>query len=636
MINKRRILSVVIGILILISRYSFAAEESKAVDFEEKHQDKSFIFLLYSVDVKVNEDWSYVTKVHKIAKVLKEEAKNLGEIPIYYQNGREIVNSFEAFTITPDNSRHKYSKVQDLNLYAGYPMYSDSMVKVLTLPEVTIGSILEHEFSISSKGLPIKNAFWYLENVDSSVPMKELRFSITMPKSLNIEYKEFGLSRKPEITKTESDVTYSWVINDVGSKEEDEDYLPPPTPESFTETIEFSSISSWENISSWYFSLINKNLILNPEIEKTVERLTKGKITIKDKTRAMLEYLQENFRYVSMSFGDNALEPHPTDEVFKNKYGDCKDMSLLCMAMLRAAGVDSRICLFNTEYSISDPQYDLPIPPLFNHVILLVKDEKEGDFYIDPLLNGYDIEEYPISYQGAYVFIIADDGGKFSKFPIFDEKRNYTSNKRTVTIGEDGSALIEAEALWDLDFSIEQRYKINAMDKKEKEKFYEALDAYMATDGQMIKRDIIGLDQKYGSMKPYNEIKLNNAYPITDGLLIIDISGFEREKDFTEKERKNPIFYPINSIDEEITTYKIPKGYSVSYLPPNLNLNNGFYFITREYVKAAPDEIKVTGITRCKRVEVSNKEYDKVRDFFDKLPNKTQQRIIIKKDGNVQ
>ena len=71
---KRRILSILIVIGILLMHSSlFAAEDTKALTFDEKHKDGQFIFLVHDVDIKVNEDWSYVTRVHKKIKILKEE-----------------------------------------------------------------------------------------------------------------------------------------------------------------------------------------------------------------------------------------------------------------------------------------------------------------------------------------------------------------------------------------------------------------------------------------------------------------------------------------------------------------------------------------------------------------------------------
>ena len=615
---------------ISVNSFLFAGEEAKTVSFEEKHKDKSSLFLLYNIDVKVNEDWSYITKIHKIIKILKEEAKSLGEITIYYERGREKITDVQAYTITADGKKHKYAKMQDLNIYEGYPMYSDSMVKIITLPEVIVGSTLEHRATIISKGMPIKNSFWYYLSSNFSVPIKEFNLTVTLPKKLGIQYKEFNLAHKPKITQNGSTITYSWHEENFEGEKEDEDYLPPPTLESVGEAIEFSSIKSWADVSSWYYALVQKNLKINSVIEETAKKTTKGKSATKDKVRAMLEYIQDNFRYVSMSFGDNSLEPHPTVQVFQNKYGDCKDLSLLCMAMLKALGIKSHIVLFNTEFSINDPKYDLAFPSLFDHVILLVEDKKEGDFYIDPLLDGYDIGQYPVGYQGAYTFIITEEGGRFGRFPIFDERRGYIKSERKITIWHNGSALIETEMIWELDSSIEQRQKMKAMDKERKDKFYQALDEYLASGGELLERRIDGLDQKYGLIKTYSKLKRKDAYQITKGMIIIDVSGYGRDTDFLKKERKKPIFYPYNSLAEEITTYIIPKGFRITYLPKDLNLDIGFFNMKREYTKKG-NEILIKETTRYKRLELPKEAYRGVKDFFDQLPSKSKQRIMLKK-----
>jgi len=600
-----------------------------AVSFEEKYADNSMLFMLYSVDVKVNSDWSYTEKINKMVKVLKEDAKVMGEIPIRYEKGREEITDLEVFTTTPDNRKLGPTKVQDFAVYGGYPMYSDDMVKVITLPEVTIGSMLEHKYTRRSKGMPIKNAFWYLYDISCSMPAKEFRFTITMPESLGIKYKEFGLTRKPIITRAGGDITYTWVLNDINDDEDEEEYLPPPTPEMMREGVEFSSIESWKDISDWILSLEKKNLTITPEIKDKALKLTKGKTTVREKARSIMRYVQKDFRYVSMSFGNNGLEPHSTDEVFRNKYGDCKDLSLLCKAMLAAVGIDSNTCLFNMEFDINDPQYDLPVPTLFDHVILMVKDEKEGDFYLDPLLDGYDIGEYPLDYQMAYVFLVTDDGGRFERFPIFDEKRNYTGTNRSIAIAKDGSALIEGQGVWDLDFSIVERRRLKNFTNKEMEQFNATLDTYLVGGGEMIKRELKGAELEYGVMRPYNKMRRKNEYPITGGIMIININGFERGSDFANKDRKYPIFYPINSVSEEVSDYRIPEGYEIIYLPPNVDIDNGFVNIKREYVKT-PGGVKITEVTRHKRVELPKEEYIKLKEFYDNLTSTTQQRIIVK------
>jgi len=613
----------------LCSCLAACAEES-TVSFEQKYSDKDAIFLLNNLSLTLNEDGSYVTKVHKRLRILKEEAKSLGEIPLPYKNGKDVIEIISAFTVTPDGKKHPYSEIQDFKIYRDFPMYSDAMVKVITMPEVNIGSVIEFEIVIASSGMPIKGAWWDSVNLDFPRPCKEVNTTITLPRKFNVAYKEFGLSHKPEITETPETITYSWKLTDVTPIEKPEEYLPPPTPDSFTNIVEFSSIKSWEDISGWYYGLVEKNLKITKEIEETAKAVCQGKETLKDKTRAILEYIQDNFRYVSMSFGENSLEPHPTDDVFRNKYGDCKDLSLLTMAMLKSAGIHSYVALFNNEFAISDPQFDLPFPYLFDHVILLVEDKANGDFYIDPLLDGYDIGEFPPSHQGAYTFIINEQGGKFDKLPIFDEKRNSTRTARKIELNADGSALYDVEYTWELSSSIEMRDAMKAMDKEAETKFYQSLDASLISGGEMITRHIEGIDKKYGLVKGYAKYRKKGAFPLDGPMMVIDIEGYDRDVDFTQKERKKPLFFPSNSLAEDITTYKIPKGFIVSHLPNDIHLNAGFFEIKREYVRAN-DTIAVIETTRYKRAQYPKEEYGKFKDFFDALPSQTRQRIILKK-----
>lgn len=609
---------------------AFAADKKETASFEEQHKDKGVIFLLFDVNINVNENWSYISRVHQKTKILKEEARGLGEIKLGYLKGRDKITVDQAYSITPDGRKHRYSQIQDLKNYDGYPVYSDSMIKVITLPEVNVGTVIDRQTTRISMGFSMENAFWYLFNFDFETPAKEVNFTITWPKKLNIQYKAFNLKYKPKIIEDRSTITYSWHLEDIYDSSDNENYLPLPTPENIGSSAEFSSIKNWNDIANWYYQLIQKNLKVNRQIEEATRQVIKDKTTIKDKTRAILEYIQDNFRYVSMSFGDNSLVPHPTDSVFKNKYGDCKDLSLLCMAMLKAVGINSSVALFNNEFSINDPKYDLPLPGLFDHVILLVEDKKNGYFYVDPLLDGYDIGEFPLSYQGAYTFIINGEGGRFDKFPVFLEERSTVKTIKNITLYEDASALFDSEYGWELSSAIDMRRTMKGMDKEAEQKYYQKLEAYLTSEGGMIERRIEGLDKKYGLLKGYVKYKKKDAFPLDGNLLIIDIAGYSKDLDFSKKERKNDIFYPLNSLDEEITTYKIPQGFTVLYLPNNINLKMGPFEIKREY-KRIGNTITLVEIARLKRSQYPKEDYTKFKDFFDKLPSKTQQRIVLKK-----
>ncbi|MFC1675241.1 DUF3857 domain-containing transglutaminase family protein [Candidatus Omnitrophota bacterium] len=610
-----------------------SADEEKVINFDEETKDESAVFLLHEISYEVKKDWSYVIKVHKKFKVLKEEAKDYGEIPIYYDKGRQKVLNLKAHTITPDGKKHKYTKAQDFKVYEGYPMYSDLMMKMVTLPQVGVGTILEHEYTVVSKGKPIEQAFWYHRGLNLSISVKSGRLSVTFPKELGIQYKEFNLEYKPKITENGSKVTYLWEKDDLILDEvtQKDDMVPPLRLEDIENYIEFSSIKSWGDISNWFYAQVQENFEITPAIERVAKKVMEGHESVKDKVRAVLEYVQEEFRYVSMSFGDNSIKPHPVKEVFRNKYGDCKDLSLFCMAMLATEGIKSYLVLFNDEYSMTDPKFDLPIPSFFDHVLLLIDDPQEGQYYVDPLLEGFDIGEFPKGVQGGYAFIIDESGGRFGRCPVFDENADYESSSKVIAIDPvDGSAVIETESGWDLEQSISTRDMVKAMTGEEKELFFEILKQRLAAGGEVEYSRINGLDEKYGRLTSESKVKRPDLYPVTDDMIIIELDSLSRAPWFHKEDREKPIFFPFNSLDERKLTYIIPDGFRVSHMPKSVDLDIGGFQFKRE-IERKDNKVTITDIRRYRRVEFPKEQYPKVKAYFDKLPGRTNQRIVFKR-----
>ncbi len=607
---------------------AFAQEAPQT--FEDLHADKAYIVELIQDEVKVNADWSFSRKIHKKVKILKEEAKDMGEIPINYDRDLDRITDQKIFIITPDGKKFPPMKSQDMAVYAGEPMYSNAMVRILSMPAVGVGVTIDMAYTISSKGMTMKDAYWTIKSVSFDLPVKEYRYTITFPKKLGISYREFGLTQKPEITEKNDWITYRWELNDLYDDTRGEEYIPPPSPDDPVEAFEFSSVKSWDDFAKWYSSLIDKNTITTPEIIAAAKAAVGSAELTRDKVRAVLEYVQDNFRYVSMSFGENAFEPHPTKEVFANKYGDCKDLSLLTKTMLAAVGVKAHIALFNNEDSINDPSYDLPIPSLFDHALLLVEDPLAGDFYADPLLKGYDIGQYPVSFQRAYTFVITDGKGRFGRLPEFDVERLGERTNTVVDINEDWSGLFEISKVWDLDDSIGMRDTLKAMNEEQKKEFYERVDFSMAKGGEVVKREIEGLDKRYGRLRTIVVCRRPDVFQSADGLIVIDIVGIEREEAFEKKERRGSFFFAVHGITESEDIYRIPKGFEILYVPADLKIDGPYLSFARTF-KRTPLGVTVKESLRVKRVMLKKELLAELQKFSANLSRQTQQRIVFRK-----
>ena len=111
--------------------------------WEEKNSDQPYIGLLAETDTVIHDDWSFDQDYHARVKIQKETAKNLGQWPIYYNKSREEITDIEAYIETPDGKKLEATDIKDLPAYDQSPLYADMRLKVITFPQINIGTIID-------------------------------------------------------------------------------------------------------------------------------------------------------------------------------------------------------------------------------------------------------------------------------------------------------------------------------------------------------------------------------------------------------------------------------------------------------------------------------------------------------------
>lgn len=125
--------------------------------------------------------------------------------------------------------------------------------------------------------------------------------------------------------------------------------------------------TDWKKLGDKYLDEIDTQLKVDPDIESLARDLVADAPDDAAKIRTLFRWIQSEFTYKAIEFGTRARIPHPAGVTCANRYGDCKDLSVLLHSMLRAAGIDSRLCLVNTEDLII---HEIPSLDQFNHMIV--------------------------------------------------------------------------------------------------------------------------------------------------------------------------------------------------------------------------------------------------------------------------
>ncbi len=596
--------------------------------WEEKNANQPFIYLLNEYKVRVNDDWSFTEETHYRIKIQKEAGKSLGEQQIYYNKGCEKIFNIEAFVETPDGQRHPFTKIQDLDAYQGAPMYSDMRLKVITLPTVSINSVIDVFVKSKTFRKSILNQFWD-RIFYPLVPTKLGKTTFIFPKNKKIDLKNFNTTVEPFVKEDDKNIIYTFFFHETEDKQGRESF-PPPYDEVYGFNS-FSSLKDWKAIADWYRNLIVKNTVPDQAIAGKVEELIKDKKTQEEKALSILEFIQDNFRYVALSFGDNTVEPHRSADIFKNRYGDCKDWSILVKQMLRLAGIESNICLFSGEYD-GDPQHGLPMVDAFDHVILEIFINGKS-YFVDPQNKGYDIGEQPAQYDGTYLLVVENEGHRFDRIKPCPEEMNMMDASGHVYVKEDGSAEFDAQLILGLDASSGLRWMWQSAADEDKEKFLETFVAVVTKGGVLKEQKWDGLEARYGKVTCHLKFQRSFVYPVVNEMVILKEETLDQyENLFTEKERKQHIFYPNNTTIKSSTVYHIPEGFQIDFMPEDYALSNDFFQTSKSFKRNSQDNtFELLEIFGMRRVTFPRERYKEIKDFWTEYRKKESKYVVLKK-----
>ncbi len=258
------------------------------------------------------------------------------------------------------------SAIQDLTI-PDAPVYTDYHQKHISVPSLRPGDTLEFRYVRTIVNPLIPGQFWGSYNFTEHGIVLDEQVEINVPKDRQIKLKTKP-GYEPKISEEGDRRIYHW------SHSQTKDAEPTPKKRARPETeetpaIQLTTFQSWEQLGDWYRSLEKDRREPTAEVKAKADSLVQGKTDDMAKVKALYDYVSRDFRYVSLSLGLSAYQPHPAADVMNLGYGDCKDKNTLLAALLQAEGFQSTSVLINALRKI-DPE--VPSPAQFDHVITRV------------------------------------------------------------------------------------------------------------------------------------------------------------------------------------------------------------------------------------------------------------------------
>ena len=331
------------------------------------------VIKLATGDITVQSDGLYTDTQHvEISPTNEAAAKALGQQTITYSEGTEDLDITDAYTLKADGRK---VPVEPSKIFAQAPqgarapMFDDLKRKVIVFPDVEANDTLVYTSVRRVKEAQFPGQFYHAEVFPRAVAWNEVRFSISMPKSLPLTVETHDLTMEKQV---EGDrVVYRWHYSAPTPKVNDVAAIAAVDrePRFFASTFR-----SYEALGRAYAESAAPKSAVTPKIKALAEEITAGVTDRRAETQRIYDWVSNRIRYVGIELGRGRVVPHDAETVLTNAYGDCKDHVALFQALLAAEGIRSEPVLINSTNS-----YTLPEPPTLaqlNHVITWLPDLK--------------------------------------------------------------------------------------------------------------------------------------------------------------------------------------------------------------------------------------------------------------------
>ena len=327
-----------------------------------------------------------------------------------------------------------------------------------------------------------------------------------------------------------------------------------------------------------------------PEIPKKV-RSTAGKNDFDIIVRPLTSFLQSDVRYVAVEIGIGGYQPHAANDVFRARYGDCKDKAMLLSSMLQEAGIASDYVVISTYRGTVDPT--VPSAESFNHVILAIElpngvssesypstiTSKAGQRYLifDPTDEYTPLGELRAALQDTHALLVTNSGGELIHTPLLPPETNLLSRSGHFTLDPEGTLTGEVTETRSGDHASHERALLLEANQQERAQHLERELNQSLKGFTLESSNIEQLDQLQNNLVLTLKLAAPQ-YGQLRGILMLVRPRVLEEKGFEVESKPRQYAFVLGRASRETDSYEIdlPQGYTVDDVPDPVKLDMGF------------------------------------------------------------
>ena len=613
---------------------------------------------VYLYREETTEDKMHAFSVYVRLKVLTEKGKEYGNVELEYasvNNGSGYtVNDVAGRTIHPDGTiipftGKPYEKLIEKTQGTKY------MAKVFSMPDVTIGSIIEYRYNLRYDDNYFISPRWYIQSdlytrkghykwmptdkqLVSNDDRGQLTNSIAWFPILPVGT-ELKNSRLPGIGGNEGQLIFELNVRDIPPAP-DEEYMPPLRSLTYRVLFYYAAYRTgdeyWKSEGKHWAKLRDKFIGSGNGVRTAVQQLTTPTDTQDQKLRkiyaAVMQLENTDFTREHSGSEEKAQglrEVHTADDIWDHKRGSGDQLAELFVSMARAAGLKAHLATVSDRsrhiFILSYPSFQ----QLDDYISIVNVDGKEQ--YFDPGSRYCAYGHLAWQHTMTRGIRQTEDGSAIFSSPGETYTTSRAQRVATLKMDEHGAVTGTVKITFLGSPALSWRQRSLTGDATSLERELRVSTEQLLPQGMDVKVVSIEKLTDYESPLTVN-FDVKGAIGSSTGKRLLftgDIFETNDKATFPHEKRETAVSFNYPYFNQDAVRVNFPEGFTVESLPTSMKQQFQNFALYALSTESTPTSVTVRRNYTLAEIIYLPKEYPELRAFYSKFETKDQESVVI-------
>jgi hypothetical protein len=581
-----------------------------------------------------NHQYSYLR-----IKILTEEGRKYANVEIPFFNGNESVHSIKARTIRPDGTIANFEgkPIDKMIVKAKGIKY---MAKVIVLPDVQVGSIIEFHYMNQLKEHYVFDSHWI---VSEELFTKYAKFSLKPSNYFPVRFSWQGLP--PGVAPKNEPGLVHLEVNNIAAFQT-EDYMPPQNELKARVDFVYSEESENQVDKFWKKEAKKENDKVESFIgkRKAMEQAVAQIVLPSDTPEVKLQKIYARVQQVRNTGYEEEItaqekkrvkekEVKNVEDVWKSGAGSGREITWLYLALVRAAGLEAYPVLVSrrNEYFFTPLTMD---PHRLDDNVVMVKSNGKDTFY-DPGTAHTPFGILPWPETGVKGLRLDKDGGAWITTTVPDSSVSNVARKADLKMTDQGALEGKVTVTFSGLEALSIRLELRNQDDTARTKYIEdAVREFIPAGIDVDLKNKPDWSSSSPTLVGEFEIKVQGWASAAGhrALIPVGLFGAPEKHVFEHASRVHPIYFDFPTARIDDVTIELPLDWKVNSIPP-AHKDEGKVC---SYNTSAENHLGTLHLTRKLNIDVlllDTKYYGALRQFFQVVKTGDEQQIVVQPGG---